>query len=141
MTKYLLDTNVLIRFLLGDHSTLSPEARALFQEAHDGKYTLVLSELVIAEAVLVLSSLYKVERKDIAEKLSTVIGMAGIRCSEKERTRDALGRFRKTNCDYMDCYLGALSVETGYPVATFDKDFRKFKDVRLRERRAASGDV
>ncbi len=24
MTKYLLDTNVLIRFILGDHDTLSP---------------------------------------------------------------------------------------------------------------------
>ena len=30
MTKYLLNTNVLIRFLLGDHDTHSPAVRKLF---------------------------------------------------------------------------------------------------------------
>lgn len=43
MTKYLLDTNVLTRFLLGDHDTHSPAARKLFGEACDGKCTLILS--------------------------------------------------------------------------------------------------
>lgn len=134
MTKYVLDTNVLLRFLLGDHPTLSPEAKAIFEDAQSGKITLVVSELLIAEAVWVLSSHYKVSKADIVTKLTRVVEMAGILTFEKERILDALRRFERTRCDYIDCYFGALAVEKGHGVVTFDDHFRKMDDVRLRER-------
>ena len=134
MTKYVLDTNVLIRFLLGDHPTLSPEAKAIFQEAQSGKLTLVVSELLIAEAVWVLSSHYKVSKADIVAKLTSVVEMAGILALGKERILDALCRFDRTNCDYIDCYFGALAVEKNLGVVSFDDDFRKMDDVILKAR-------
>jgi hypothetical protein len=46
MKKYLLDSNILLGFLLADHAELSPKASRLFQQAADRKCLLVLSEAV-----------------------------------------------------------------------------------------------
>ncbi|MXX09891.1 MAG: type II toxin-antitoxin system VapC family toxin [Nitrospira sp. SB0677_bin_15] len=130
MTRYLLDTNVLIRFLLGNHDTHSPAARKLFDEACDGKCTLILTEVAVAEAVWVLHSLYNVKRNAITEWLSKVILSAGVRCMKRDEMLDALNRFASTKCDFLDCYLASLATASGDHVATFDKDFDQFDDVR-----------
>lgn len=130
MAKYLLDTNVLIRFILGDHATLSPAARKLFGEACDGKCALILTEVAVAEAVWVLHSFYNIKRNPISEWLSKVILSAGVRCMKRDEMLDALHRFASTKCDFLDCYLASLATASGDHVATFDKDFDQFDDVR-----------
>ena len=130
MTKYLLDTNVLIRFILGDHAKHSPAARKLFGEACDGKCALILTEVVVAEAVWVLHSFYNIKRNPIAEYLSKVILSAGVRCMKRDEMLDALNRFASTKCDFLDCYLASLAAASRNHVATFDKDFDQFDDVR-----------
>ena len=130
MTKYLLDTNVLLRFLRDDHPSHSPAARSLFFDASDGKCVLVLTEVAVAEAVWVLESFYQTRRTDIAEGLSKVITSAGVRCMRQIEMIDALNRFASTNCDFLDCYLAALAAASGDHVATFDRDFDRFDDVR-----------
>ena len=47
MKKYLLDTNVLLRFLLDDHAELSQAAAGLFQQAADSKCLLILPILAL----------------------------------------------------------------------------------------------
>ena len=130
MRKYLLDTNILIRFILGDHDTLSPAARKLFDEACDGKCALILTEVAVAEAVWVLHSFYNIKRNPITECLSKVILSAGVRCMKRDEMLDALNRFASTKCDFLDCYLASLAATSGDHVATFDKDFDQFDDVR-----------
>lgn len=130
MIKYFLDTNILVRFLRGDHPTHSPATRELFADACDGKCVLLLTEVAVAEAVWVLQSVYNTERAQIAEGLRKVILSAGIRCARRNEMLDALGRFAATKCDFLDCYLAALAAATADFVATFDKDFDRFTDVK-----------
>ena len=129
MIRYLLDTNVLLRFLRGDDAQHSPSARTLFSDACDGKCVLILTEVAVAEAVWVLDSFYHTGRKQIAEGLSKVILSAGIRCVKRDEMLDALKRFASTKCDFLDCYLAALAAASGDYVATFDKDFDQFDDI------------
>ena len=129
MIRYLLDTNVLLRFLRGDDAQHSPSARALFSDACDGKCVLILTEVAVAEAVWVLDSSYRTGREHIAEGLSKVILSAGVRCVKQDEMLDALKRFASTKCDFLDCYLAALAAASGDHVATFDKDFDQFDDV------------
>jgi predicted nucleic-acid-binding protein len=75
--KYLLDTNVLLRFLLDDHPELSRAAARLFQQAADEKCLLILADLCIAEAVWVLTSYYKIERQKVADSLAKLLLKAG----------------------------------------------------------------
>ena len=129
--QYLLDTNVLIRFLVHDDPVQSPQADALFAHADGGECMLILTDVAIAESVWVLSVAYKIERGRIADSLSTLMGKAGIRCLNRECMLDALARFKSTTCDFLDCYLAAMAVDSGNSVASFDRDMRKFKDVTL----------
>ena len=130
MIAYLLDTNVILRFLRDDHAQHSPAARALFSDACDGKCVLILTEVAVAEAVWVLDSFYRTERGQITEGLSKVILSAGMRCMKRDEMLDALARFASTRCDFLDCYLAALAAASGHHVATFDKDFDRFDDVK-----------
>ncbi len=131
MKKYLLDTNILLRFLLADHDELSPKAARLFQRAADRECLLILTDLGIAEAVWVLTSYYKLERKPVAECLANLLVRAGVHCPNLDPILDALTRFKATNCDFYDCYLAAQAGASGVAIASFDKDFTKFKVVTL----------
>ena len=91
---------------------------------------LVLTEVAVAEAVWVLQSHYKTRRAEIVEALRKLVISAGVRCIRQEEMIDALNRFASTNCDFLDCYLAALAAASGDHVATFDKDFDRFDDVK-----------
>ena len=127
----MLDTNVLLRFLLDDHPELSRAAAALFQQAADEKCLLILTDLGIAEAIWVLTSYYKLERQKVSESLAKLLLQAGVQCPTLEPVLDALARFKATDCDFFDCYLAAQAASSGVAIASFDKDLRKFEDASL----------
>ena len=130
MTRYLLDANLILRFLRDDHAELSPKARALFAQAASGDCVLLIPGVVLAECVLVLRSYYKADRELVALTLTKLISKPGVEADEPALAVEALSRMATTNADYADCYLAARSAAHDHPVASFDKDFRKFKDVR-----------
>ncbi|MDE0461646.1 MAG: PIN domain-containing protein, partial [Caldilineaceae bacterium] len=125
----LLDTNVLIRFLREDHEEHSPAAQGLFLEALSGECVLILTDVAVSEAVWVLLSVYKIDRRQIAEELQFVAKSPGVRCVNRNELLDALDRFAITRFDILDCYLDAMAAASGDHVATFDNDFVRFTDV------------
>ena len=131
MNRYRLDTNVLVRFLVQDDEKQSPKATALFKQASDGACLLIVGTAVLVETVWVLSSVYDHPREKIAEALTKVLIKPGIRCEDAQTVLDALDRYHDTNLDIVDCLIAAESVAEGDSVATFDRDFRKFADVRV----------
>ena len=56
MKKEILDTNVLLRFLVGDNKQQHQEAERWFKEAEQRKRKIVLVPLVVAETCFVLES-------------------------------------------------------------------------------------
>ncbi len=131
METYLLDTNVLIRFLRQDHPTMGPAAKALFRAARAGKVRLLLEESIVAEAVYVLQSVYKQNRADIADALQAIVRRAPAIQSERPAVlNDALDRYRRqSQVDFADALLAALAVEKQVAVASFDRDLDRFNDV------------
>lgn len=45
---------------------------------------------------------------------------------------DALNRYRRTKVHFVDRLIAAAAKAEDTPVATFDEDFRKFGDVRIK---------
>jgi predicted nucleic acid-binding protein len=45
---------------------------------------------------------------------------------------DALEGYAGTKCHFVDCVIAATASAEDTPVATFDEDFRKFSDVRVK---------
>lgn len=124
--KIVLDTNVVLRFILRDHETMSVAAYELFTKAGAGEIQLLLDSVVIAECCFVLSGkVYSFSKSDIAAVLSKIVMLDGVVVDEVSRINDALETFSKYGVDYGDAYLTAVARAENLMVATFDQDFRR----------------
>jgi predicted nucleic acid-binding protein len=128
-SRYLLDTNVLLRFLSGQPAPHAAAARSLFTQAGEGKVVLDISPVIVAEALYTLVSFYGVERKTAAEKLSALLQQRGVKLRDANQVLSALKRLQTANVGFADAFLAAGAAQERIPVASFDRDFDKFKDV------------
>ena len=130
--KVILDANVILRFLLADHPTHSLQARKLFEKAASGTSgPLFISAACAAEVPLVLTSFYKHPRKDVSQALQGVFLHAGVEAEHFDLLMTACDFFAKFNVDFIDCYHAAATGVSDGELATFDRDFRKFTDLKL----------
>jgi predicted nucleic-acid-binding protein len=121
---YLIDTNVVLRFLLDDHATFSPKAKRFMQAVFNKERAATLPAVALVECVYVLEKFYRVPRSDIADNLSRFLTYPGIVNSDKATLLKALNLYHHTGTDIVDCILAASSSEHS-PIVSFDKDFRK----------------
>jgi len=129
--RRLVDTDVIIRYLVQDHEKHAKLDTRLFDACDRGELVIVVLPSVLAESVFVLESFYQAPRTDIASALVRLISSPGIEIREVAVHLDALRRYRETKVHFVDCLIAASAVAEEVPVASFDQDFRKFHDVRL----------
>jgi predicted nucleic acid-binding protein len=127
----LVDTNVIVRYLVQDHAAHARAANGLFEACDRGDLTLVVLPAVVAECVFVLESFYKHSRTDIVRVLSSLISTPGVELAETAIHLEALDRYRRSKVHFVDCVLAATAANGDIPVASLDNDFRKFADVRV----------
>jgi predicted nucleic-acid-binding protein len=127
----LVDTNLIVRYLVQDHDKHARVAGKLFDACDRGDVGIVVLQAVLAECVFVLESFYRHPRTDIASALGRLISSPGVEISEVIVHLDALNRYKRTKAHFVDCLIAATAVAKNVPVATFDQDFRKFVDVRV----------
>jgi predicted nucleic-acid-binding protein len=129
--RRLVDTNLIVRYLVQDHAKHAQAAGKLFDACDRGDLVIVVLPIVLAESVFVLESFYGHSRADIASALGRLISSPGIEISEVTVHLDALNRYKGTKAHFVDCLIAATAVAKKVPVSTFDQDFRKFVDVRV----------
>ena len=129
--RRLVDTNLIVRYLVQDHERHAKAAERLFDACDRGAVVIVVLPAVLAECVFVLESFYEHTRGDIASALGRLISSPGVEISGAAINLDALGRYRRTKIHFVDCLLAATAATEDTPIASFDQDFRKFTDVRV----------
>ncbi len=127
--RYLVDTNILLRFLTGEPVAQANAARNLFAQAIAGKAVLDISPVIVAETFYTLTSFYGVERKTAAEKISALLQQPGVKLREASQALSALRRLETTDVGFADAFLAAGAAEESVAVASFDRDFDKFKGI------------
>lgn len=130
MARLLLDTNVIVRFLTGDHPAYSPRSRSLFARAAAGDVTLLVTDLALAETVWVLQSFYKLDCGAIAAALKDLIESTGIEVENKAVLLSALRNFAQTDVDFVDAYHAAIAAAESIAIASFDRDFDQVAGVK-----------
>ena len=113
MAKVLVDANVILRYLINDDEDMAIESEMVIK---NGACTL---PEVLAEVVYVLRSVYKVERKEIADKLLEVL--EDIEIEHHNVMIRAIEIFSNTNLDFVDCVLIAYHEVEGMEIFSFDK--------------------
>lgn len=126
-----LDANVILRFLRNDDARLSPAAAKLFQKAAAGKTALFVSAVTINEVFFAFTSYYKLSQPDVARKLIPFVRTGVAEFEHEDCLLDALQRVVAANVDFGDAYLAAFAARHDDPVASFDRDLGKFKDIKL----------
>jgi len=127
----LIDTNLIVRYLVQDHDKHARAAERLFDACDRGDLVIVVLPVVLAECVFVLESFYRHPRPDIASALGRLISSPGVEISEVTVHLDALKRYKGTKAHFVDCLIAATAVAENVAVSTFDQDLRKFVDVRV----------
>lgn len=124
MTKQsLIDSNVILRFLIEDGSGQAQTVKNFFATAKVN--SLVVPDLIIAEVVYVLESFYKTSKVEIADKLSSLIELDVFDLNRRLIIK-TLDFYSNSNLDYADSYLTILARRDELEkVYTFDKAFIK----------------
>jgi predicted nucleic acid-binding protein len=129
--RRLVDTNLIVRYLVQDHEKHAKAAGKLFDACDRGGVVIVVLPAVLAECVFVLESFYEHPRGDIASALGRLISSPGVEIAGAAIHLDALDRYRKTRVHIVDSLIAATAAAENTPVASFDQDLRKFTDVRI----------
>ena len=125
---YLIDTNVILRYLLDDHDVHSPKAKVFMAEVFAETKKAEIPDIVIAECIYVMEKYYKIPRSEISAKLSGILNFFGIINSDRSELLEALLKYNDSSIDIVDCILAAHSSPEKV-VVSFDKDMKKLKAV------------
>lgn len=117
--KY-LDTNIILRYLLQDHHSLSQEASIIIENEN-----IFIANEVLAEVIYVLNKTYKVDKKELSQTLIAFLYNENIYLLCKEVAIAALEYFSEKNIDFVDCLLCAYRKINSYEVISFDKNLVK----------------
>jgi predicted nucleic-acid-binding protein len=123
-----IDTNVLVRLVArGD----ADQVKATEQFVGKGAW---ISDVVLAETLWVLDSVYDLSRAQIATAVAMLLNHHELTLQDAEVVASALQyRWRPAVC-FSDCLVLEIASKAGHlPVGTFDRNFAKLDDVqRLR---------
>ena len=122
----LVDTNVILRYLVGDNKNQKEEAKRWFKEAKDDKRKLVIKPLVIAEACFVLESFYKKNREEIANVFEVFLSQRWLGVDDREAMLSLWFWYRQ-KLHFVDSYLLALAKSNHSKLLSFDKKLLKFE--------------
>jgi len=120
-----LDTNVVLRYLLADHAEHYQQAAAFMTEVRTEQQLAYLPESVLVECVYVLLKVYQVPRQQIATQLVGLLNYKGFKQDNKPLLREALQRFAAANVDIVDALVYLTAETRGWHYFSFDTDLNK----------------
>lgn len=117
----LIDTNIVLRYLLQDHETLSKDATKIILN-----YQTICLNAVVYEVIHVLKSVYQMQRVEIADLLWALFDNNVIGSENKKVISKSLQIFKETSMDFIDCLLIAECVVNGKTIKSFDKKLNNY---------------
>lgn len=113
----LLDTNVLVRHVTGQPALQARRATAFLRWAD----SLELADLILAEFVYVLESVYERPRPEIAAVARAVLAMAAVEVADERLLLHAVNLYETHRVDFAEAYLAARAAAGDGLIASFDR--------------------
>lgn len=126
MSKLLLDTNVILDFIIRKQGENFVRAQNIFEKVEAGKIKVFLSILIVSETIWAIEKYYKINRAGYFQNLVDLFSLKGIKIIEikKKELSEIFKILWQKNVSFPDAYLAYLSQNQGQ-VISFDKDFVK----------------
>jgi|GEM_PF-826364 len=119
----ILDTNVILRFLIEDIPDQHLLAKKIINSIVERKIKAKISVLVIGELVWILGKYYQLRPDDFVSSIINLLLIDGISILEikNQDVVTLLKIFEQTNLDWTDIYLAFIANARGYKLSSFDK--------------------
>lgn len=126
--KVVIDTNLLVRYLINDDQEKAEAVDNLLDKAMKGEVRIVVPSVVIAELVWVLESFYQMKADTILELVEAIVNTTGLDVTDKLTVISALRLYKNRNIDFIDAWIIEFAKERGIKtIYTFDK--KHFRDI------------
>ncbi|RLA70773.1 MAG: PIN domain nuclease [Epsilonproteobacteria bacterium] len=121
----LIDTNIIIRFLVRDNEEHFIVSKEIFEQVQLGVVKVEILSEVLMEVLFVMTKVYKIPKNIVIEKLKTLLLLEGVVNDDKAICIDALNLMQNKNIDYVDALICTKNTLQGYGKISFDKDVMK----------------
>lgn len=125
--RYVLDTNVLLDFLMDREQKKHGDCVRLMERVWTGEIKVVLLSVVIAEIAWVMKSFYDVDKKETVDALKTLTKIKGCQVVERYEWDDIFSNYKEKKVKFIDSMIAGVKQirNNKWAVITFDKDFKK----------------
>lgn len=119
------DTNIIVRFFVEDDAAQSERVRQFFAAAHGAGESILLSKIVLCEAMWTLTSVYGLPKAHVLKALAGLIENALFQIEDEDAVREAIFLAESGKGDFSDHLIGAANRLQGCRyTATFDRALR-----------------
>ena len=116
-----LDTNVLVRFLVGDDASQAARARRLIDQGSSDSEEILVSLIVLAETEWVLRTRYGITKNQLVSTILALLATDGVWLEDEPTVEEALFHWQEGVAGFADCLIGARNRRLGCRLtATFD---------------------
>jgi predicted nucleic-acid-binding protein len=122
---YLLDANVIIRFLTGDDEKFLKKSIEYFEQIEKKELKVEILSEVVMEVFFVLTKFYKLPKNEVISDLKVILSLEGVVNKDKIILFEALNIIENKNIDFVDALICAKCKLQGYGKLSFDKDLNK----------------
>ena len=126
-----LDTNVIVRYLVGDDAEHTEAARALLDRLTPSDPGFICREVVL-EAAWVLERSYRFARSEVAEALMDLTASDSLVVEASDDVAAAAHRYRQGGAGFSDLMILAAAERVGAtPLHTFDRRLSRMRGAVL----------
>lgn len=122
---FLLDTNIIIRFLVGDNAEQLQKSSEYFLKIEEGSMEVEILSDVLMEAFFVLTKFYRLPKDEVISDLKTLISFEGVVNRDKIILFETLSMIENKNIDFVDALICTKCKFQNYEKLSFDKDLKK----------------
>ncbi len=123
-----IDTNILIRFLVGDDELQANKAYSILKKAESEKKELFVPLLVVLEMIWVLESAYNNSRAEILDSIGDLVLMPIFKFEQPSALQQLVHSAKGNKYDLSDLLIAHSAKANGCDVViTFDKKAAHFK--------------
>jgi predicted nucleic-acid-binding protein len=127
-----LDTNVLLRLWLNDDPAQARRVEALLSEHGQGMGSLLVTDVVLAEALWTLASAYQQGKAAQLKAVRSLLDEPAFCLEDRDAVAAAADLFERAACGFSDCLIAAKHQRLGCAfTATFDRRMVKLPGVTV----------
>ncbi len=127
-----IDTNVLLRLWLNDDPAQSKRIDALLAQYGSTPGSLLVTDVVLAEAVWTLRSAFDQDKAALLIAVRSLLEETAFAFEDREAIERAASLFEQASCGFSDCLVVAKHAQQSCEfTATLDRGMRKLPGVRV----------